>query len=111
MARRRAGLLPAPGNGYIAVAQRNGVKLCEDATTLSEASTVSQSSSTRRDFLRSSAALAAGGAIAPYWFTSESARADAPKAKNDRPHIAQIGCGGQGTRVTELAARFGDEKG
>ena len=65
------------------------------------------SSSTRREFIRSTAIVAAGAAI-PYWFTGERARADESKSKNDRPHIGAIGVGGQGTYDIKQAARFGD---
>ncbi len=66
----------------------------------------SRSASTRREFLRSSVALAAAGTVTPYWFTSRSAKAQ--ESKNDRPNIGAIGMGGQGTGDTHSAARFGD---
>jgi len=68
---------------------------------------MSCASANRREFFRSAAGLAAAGAAAPYWFTGENARADESKAKNDRPHVGLIGCGGRGTGVAGQAARFG----
>jgi predicted dehydrogenase len=62
----------------------------------------------RRDFLRSTAALAAAGTVTPYWFTGENARADQTKSKHDRPRIGAIGLGGRGSYVASWAARFGD---
>src|SRR5206468_4079117 len=63
---------------------------------------------TRRRFIKTSAALAAGSAL-PAWFVEES-RSYAARAKplspNDRPNIALIGCGGQGRYDTTLAAKF-----
>jgi predicted dehydrogenase len=67
---------------------------------------MSRSASTRREFLRSSAACAAAGSMAPYWFTSRGAQAQG--SKNDRPHVGAIGLGGQGTGDTRLASQFGD---
>ncbi len=66
----------------------------------------SRSDSTRREFLRSSAAWAAAGTVTPYFFTAS--RAKAQESKNDRPNIGAIGMGGQGTGDTHSAARFGD---
>ncbi len=62
---------------------------------------MSQSPSNRRDFLRSAAALAAAGAVTPYWFSGENAVAAETKSKNDRPHVGLIGVGGQGTYIAE----------
>jgi predicted dehydrogenase len=61
--------------------------------------------STRRDFLRSVAA--ATGTLVPYWYTGGVPGQEA-KRKNDRPLIAAIGVGGQGTAILKSAARFGD---
>ena len=70
---------------------------------------MSHSATSRRDFLlRSTAALAAAGAVTPYWFSGENARADQTKSKHDRPRIGAIGVGGQGSYVASWAARFGD---
>ena len=63
---------------------------------------MSSSKSHRRDFLKASAGIAAA---APYIWTSSYARA---QDKNDRPQIALIGCGGQGSGVARGAARHGD---
>lgn len=63
----------------------------------------------RREFLRASAVVgAAGGGLTPYFFTAERGVADEFKAKNDRPGVGQIGCGGQGNGITGRARRFGD---
>jgi predicted dehydrogenase len=40
--------------------------------------------------------------------TGENACADETKAKNDRPRVAAIGVGGQGSYIANQAARFGD---
>ena len=53
---------------------------------------MTQSPSTRRDFLKTSAAAAAG-AVMPYWFTSESAQAFPFKSPNGRPVLGCIGTG------------------
>ncbi len=64
--------------------------------------------STRRRFLKSAVGLAAAGAAVPYWHTGVSAQAGPAKSKNDRPLIAAVGVGGQGTGIVRSAARFGD---
>ncbi len=69
---------------------------------------MSRSTSNRRDFLRSTAALTVAGTVMPYWFTGENARADEGKSKNDRPRIGVIGVGRQGSDVAQAAAQFGD---
>jgi len=62
----------------------------------------------RRSFIRRGATLTAAGAVAPYWFTGENAGAEQSTSKNDRPLVAVIGVGGQGTGDMKRAARFGD---
>jgi D-arabinose 1-dehydrogenase-like Zn-dependent alcohol dehydrogenase len=69
---------------------------------------MSRSTSNRRNFLRSAAALTAAGVAAPYWFSGEDALAEPAKSKNDRPLVGVIGVGGQGTYIAEQAAHFGD---
>ena len=64
---------------------------------------MSTSHFTRRDFIKSTAAA---GVAAPYWITSR--RAEAAESKNDRPLLAAIGVGGQGTGIAKGAKRFGD---
>jgi len=54
---------------------------------------MSHAKSTRRDFLKTGGAVA-GAAATPYIWTSSYAKA---QDKNDRPQIALIGCGGQGS--------------
>ncbi len=66
----------------------------------------------RRSFLRKCSATAAATGL-PLWFVErELARAAEPAAKlaspNDRPRIALIGCGGQGSGDARNALRFGD---
>src|SRR5688500_17581336 len=62
----------------------------------------------RRQFLQSTSTLAAGAAITPYFFPTQKTLAQESQSANDRPHIGQIGCGGQGNGITNGAARFGD---
>jgi predicted dehydrogenase len=65
----------------------------------------------RRSFLHRCSATAAVTGL-PLWFVErELARAEEPVkavAANDRPGIALIGCGGQGSGDTGNAQRFGD---
>lgn len=64
----------------------------------------------RRHFLKSSGAAAAAAAL-PAWFLAReqaSAAEAAPRSANDRPGIALIGCGGQGTGDCRSARRFGN---
>ena len=66
----------------------------------------------RRSFIRRCATTAAATGL-PLWFVErELARAADPAAKtvspNDRPLIALIGCGGQGSGDAVNAERFGD---
>jgi predicted dehydrogenase len=65
----------------------------------------------RRRFLKTSAALTAASGL-PGWFIDRELAEAAPAAKplgpNDRPGIALIGCGGQGTGDCNNAKRLGD---
>ncbi|MEX0642021.1 MAG: Gfo/Idh/MocA family oxidoreductase [Pirellulales bacterium] len=61
----------------------------------------------RRDFLQAAGGVAAA-TLTPYWMSHEKAFAFEFAAKNDRPHIGQIGCGGQGNGITKSAKRFGE---
>lgn len=61
----------------------------------------------RRDFLKTSAAVA-GGLTIPYWFSATAAKAAEPKSKNDRFRLALIGCGDRGMDIAGPAAAFGD---
>ena len=63
---------------------------------------MSRSPTTRRDFLRTSAGVAAAAAV-PYVWTSRYAKA---QDKNDRPNVASIGVGGMGTGDGRSASRF-----
>jgi predicted dehydrogenase len=65
----------------------------------------------RRSFIRRCSATAAATGM-PLWFVErELARAEQPVkslSANDRPGIALIGCGGQGSGDTRNSQRFGD---
>ncbi len=65
----------------------------------------------RRAFLKRCSAAAALTGL-PLWFVERTLAAEAspaPKpAPNDRPGVALIGCGGQGTRDAQNAANWGD---
>ncbi|HUR60117.1 MAG TPA: Gfo/Idh/MocA family oxidoreductase [Opitutaceae bacterium] len=65
----------------------------------------------RRSFLKRCTAVAAMAGV-PVWFVERQlAAAEAPKSRraaNDRPGIALIGCGGQGTRDAQTASGWGD---
>jgi predicted dehydrogenase len=63
----------------------------------------------RRNLLRSSAALAAATTL-PRWFLAESEATaqQAPRTANDKPGIALIGCGGRGKAVAREAATHGN---
>ena len=66
----------------------------------------------RRSFLRKCTATAAATGL-PLWFVQrELAKAAEPAAKivspNDRPTIALVGCGGQGSGDARNAQKFGD---
>jgi myo-inositol 2-dehydrogenase/D-chiro-inositol 1-dehydrogenase len=63
------------------------------------------SQSTRRDFLKRSAGMAAAGTAAPYFWSSVQAQ---EPSKNDRPIMASIGVGGQGTGIGRRASAFAD---
>ena len=65
----------------------------------------SSMTSDRRSFLKTSAAVAGGLAAAPYVWSSSYAKAE---PKNDRPNIALIGCGGQGSGDARAASRSGN---
>jgi len=71
---------------------------------------MSRHPSNRREFLKTSSAAVAAGLSTPYFFTGTNVVADEAKtaAKNDRPHVGQIGCGGQGNGDTRNASRHGD---
>ena len=64
----------------------------------------------RRHFLKSSGVVAAGAALPAWFLQREEASAATPKplGPNDRPGIALIGCGGQGSGDCEGAKRYGD---
>lgn len=61
----------------------------------------------RRRFLQTSAALAAGISTAAYWPAGRLSAAPA-RAKQDRPTIAAIGTGRRGLKIAQDAARHGD---
>ena len=63
----------------------------------------------RRRFVQNTAALA-GGLGLPGWFLAREEASAAPKplSPNDRPGIALVGCGGQGSGDCHGARSFGD---
>jgi predicted dehydrogenase len=62
----------------------------------------------RREFLVQSSGVAFGAMTAPYFFAAQKTLAQEAKSASDRPHIGQIGCGGQGNGDTNAALRYGD---
>ncbi|MDA0835861.1 MAG: Gfo/Idh/MocA family oxidoreductase [Planctomycetota bacterium] len=67
---------------------------------------MSRANTTRRDFLKTSAALAAGSL--PIWYTSTSAKAFSFKAANDRPVFGCIGTGSRWHGLGPHALDFGE---
>ena len=65
---------------------------------------MSQTKSNRRDFLKTSAGIAAASTV-PYICSSAYAKAE---DKNDRPNLASIGLGGMGSGDGRSASRFAD---
>lgn len=63
---------------------------------------MSRSVSNRREFLRS-AAVASAGAVVPYWWTAERARAADSASQGDRPKVGLIAAGGRGTFDAQCA--------
>ncbi len=66
----------------------------------------------RRSFLKRCSVIAAASGL-PFWFVERQlAAAEAPAKKspspNERPGVALIGCGGQGTRDAQSAANWGE---
>jgi myo-inositol 2-dehydrogenase / D-chiro-inositol 1-dehydrogenase len=72
---------------------------------------ITHSAFTRRQFLKTTTLIAAATGL-PGWFIEQKSALAAPRVKrpgpNDRPGIALVGCGGQGTGDTANARRFGD---
>ncbi|MFH1919995.1 MAG: Gfo/Idh/MocA family oxidoreductase, partial [Planctomycetota bacterium] len=66
---------------------------------------MSQQKSNRRDFLKTTAGMAAGGATAPYFFTSAQAQ---EASAIDRLTVAAIGCGGRGSGIGHQAGGRGN---
>jgi predicted dehydrogenase len=60
---------------------------------------------TRREAIKRSTGALAAGTMAPYVWTSSQAKA---QSANDRPVMASIGVGGQGTGIGRSASRFAD---
>ena len=64
---------------------------------------------TRRSVLRSAATATAAAALPSWFLEASSSRAFAEeKSPNERPKVALVGCGGQGTADAKSAQRFGD---
>lgn len=61
----------------------------------------------RRQFLQSTAVVAAGLTV-PYFFSESKTLADETKSKNDRPRVGCIGNGGMGRGDANAAKRYGD---
>jgi predicted dehydrogenase len=61
----------------------------------------------RRDFLKTSAAVAAG-TLTPYWFSTARTMADETKSANARPRVGCIGNGGMGTGDARNIKKYGD---
>jgi predicted dehydrogenase len=68
---------------------------------------VSRSQASRRDFLKTTTAAAAG-AVMPYWFTAASARAFAYQSPSERPVLGCIGTGSRWGQVVGGAMNFSD---
>jgi len=66
---------------------------------------MTQPRSSRRDFLKTSASLAAAAGGAPYFFSAARARA---QAANDKLTVGAIGCGGRGSGVGHQAGALGN---
>ena len=64
----------------------------------------------RRRFFKAAAAITAATGVPGWYLEMEQARAASPKAlgPNDRPGVALVGCGGQGTGDCRGAANFAD---
>jgi predicted dehydrogenase len=67
---------------------------------------MNQSKHTRRDFLKTTAAVTAAGMAAPYFFTGTAAKAD--ETKSDKLVVAAIGVGGRGSEIGRQAAELGN---
>jgi predicted dehydrogenase len=63
-------------------------------------------SASRRDFLKTTGAAMAAGAVAPYFTWSQKTFAN--QAKNDRPRIGCIGVGSMGSGDASHHSQFGD---
>jgi len=64
--------------------------------------------STRRRFLGTSLAGAAGVLAAPYFFTADAEEGNRPRSKNDRFRIGAVGMRYQGTVIAQKALEYGD---
>jgi predicted dehydrogenase len=67
----------------------------------------SKRESNRRDFLKTSAAVAAAGTL-PFWFATGTTRAAASTSPNERPLISFIGNGGRWKELLTLAMHYAD---
>lgn len=69
---------------------------------------MTRSSLSRRHFLQTASAVAAGGVFTPYVFTAEPENANRPRSQNDRFRIGAIGMRYQGSVITRKAVEYGD---
>src|SRR4051794_27565420 len=91
---------PAPFSGKLGV----------ETHPHSPGAAMSASPVNRRQFLRSSAAVAAATTL-PSWFVQEcdaEAQQQPPKSPMEKPGIALVGCGGMGRGDLKNASRFGN---
>src|SRR5690606_39236612 len=107
---KRAGLKLA-ANFAIPPPQRTTHRYAAQTPILgAHAMSLRRSKITRRDVLKSGAALA-GAACLPRWFVEENRALAAPetsKSPNERIGILLVGCGGMGNGDARLAQQFGD---
>jgi predicted dehydrogenase len=69
---------------------------------------MSRLSRTRREFLKTSAGLAAGAAASGWMADLMYGQPRAAESPNDRPHVGSIGVGGQGTGIMNRAREFAE---
>src|SRR5262245_57906315 len=65
-------------------------------------------SQSRRDFLRATAVVTAGGVLFPSWLATTRTIADETKSPNARPRVGCIGLGGMGQGDARAVRKYGD---